>query len=106
MLDEWFEGLPGRGVPPADGLAASYRFDLAGDGGGTFHVVVGDGSIRAGAGPPPGAGPPDVTVRASAADWQALVAGELDPQLAFLTGRLAVTGDMMRAQRVRGALGF
>lgn len=43
---------------------------------------------------------PDVTVSMSDEDLVALFRGELNPMMAFMTGRLRVTGDVALAQRL------
>ncbi len=43
----------------------------------------------------------DVTVRAKAADWMAIVEGRMDPQLAYLTKKLRVSGNLQLALRLR-----
>ena len=93
----FFDRLSGRvGARPADEPAATYAFAI--DGAGDWHAVLGPGAGTLVAGAHPS---PDVLVACSAEDWLALVAGELDPQLAFRTGRLLVRGDMGLAMRVR-----
>lgn len=42
----------------------------------------------------------DVTLRASAETFQAILAGELNPTGAFMTGKLAVDGDMGMAMKL------
>jgi putative sterol carrier protein len=47
----------------------------------------------------------DCTVTASAETFQALMAGELDPTAAFMSGKIRVEGDMGMAMRLGSLLG-
>jgi putative sterol carrier protein len=93
----FFAGLPER-VPAGrlDGLTATYAFAI--EGAGTWYAIVGEAgcAVQAGSGPSP-----DVSIACTAADWLSIAAGELDPQLAYRTGRLQVQGEMGLAMRVR-----
>lgn len=96
---EFFDGLPARFKPErAAGLEAVFQFDVSGDGGGTWHVTVADGACTVAEGP---ADAPGVTVAVSAEDWARIVSGSLNPQMAFLTGKLRVDGDMGLAMRLQ-----
>jgi putative sterol carrier protein len=96
---ELFESLPGRfRAERAGDLRAIYAFDLAGQDGGTWAVRVADGALTV----EPGlAADADVTVAASAADWMSIVEGRMDPQLAYLTKKLRVSGNLQLALRLR-----
>lgn len=96
---ELFASLPERFRSERAGdLRATYAFELSGDDGGSWTVRVADGALTVSDGAEPGA---DVTLRATADDWMAIVEGRKDPQLAFLTGKLNVTGDLQLALRLR-----
>lgn len=98
-VDAFFERLPSAFRPEAaGGLAATFGFDLEGEGGGQWHVSVGEGRCAVEPGP---ATAPQVVVRSAAADWLAIVNGRLDPGTAFMTGRLRVKGDMGLALRLK-----
>jgi putative sterol carrier protein len=96
---ELFASLPDRFRSERAGdLRATYVFELSGEGGGSWTVHVADGALRVADGGDPGA---DVTLRATADDWMAIVEGRKDPQLAFLTGKLKVSGDLQLGLRLR-----
>ena len=80
---------------------AVYRFDLSGDDGGEFHIILGDGKGEAGSGAPEN---PNTTISMSAADFVGLATGKLDPTMAFMTGKLKVRGDMGAAMKLQSLL--
>lgn len=96
---ELFESLPARfRAERAGELQATYAFDLSGEGGGAWTARVADGALAV----EPGlAADADVTVSASAEDWMAIVEGRMDPQLAYLTKKLRVSGNLQLALRLR-----
>jgi putative sterol carrier protein len=99
---ELFASLPERfRSERAADLRANYAFDLSGDDGGAWTVHVADGVLHVTDGADPAA---DVSLRASADDWMAIVEGRKDPQLAYLTGKLKVTGNLQLALRLREAI--
>jgi putative sterol carrier protein len=75
----------------AAGRNASYAFDLGGEGGGAFHIVLAGGTGRAGVGAPDRA---DITLSMTAADFVAMTLGQLDGTMAFIEGRIGIVGDI------------
>ena len=93
----FFDGLAARfRADRAAGLEATYAFVV--EGAGEWHAVVAGDTCAIAEGAHPS---PDVTISCSAADWVQIVEGRLDPQFAFMTGRLRVDGDMSLAMRFR-----
>ena len=71
-----------------------------------LFVLTGEGSILVdGAGARAGEGPADVTLTASPETFQAILAGDLDATSAFMSGKLAVDGDMGLAMKLASVLG-
>ena len=73
------------------GLAGSVRFELRGEGGFVLHSQFG-------AGPAPAA--PSTSISVDRDAYRALRAGELNPQDAFLGGKIQVEGDMQLAMQL------
>jgi putative sterol carrier protein len=79
-------------------------------GGGGFDgaikfVIEGEGAVRideGGASADDGAA--DCTITASAETFQALLAGELNPTAAFMSGKLSIDGDMGQAMKLGSIL--
>ena len=95
---EIIEAMPSAFVPErAKGLKATYQFKLTGEGGGDWVMEIADQQCQVKEGV---AADPDATVSLVAADYVALVKGELDAMGAFMRGKLKVTGNMGLAMRV------
>jgi len=62
----------------------SVKFDTGGDG----VLVIKDGAVST------TDAPTDCTITLSLDDLEALLAGDLNPTMAFMTGKIKVSGDM------------
>jgi putative sterol carrier protein len=92
-----FEQMPSRfKKDAAQGLNAVYQFDLSGEGGGKWHVAINDDKceIQEGA-----HSSPNTTISMAAQDYLEMVSGKLNPQMAFMSGKLRISGDMGLALR-------
>jgi len=95
---EIIEAMPTAFRPEkAQGLHIVYQFELSGEGGGTWAVEIADGQCRVKEG---GVSNPDLTLMMSAADYVAMVKGELDPIKAFMSGKVKARGDLSLAPKL------
>ena len=81
----------------AAGVNKTIQYDITGDGGGTWHAVIKDGTctVSSGAG-----SAPDLTVTMASSDWLDMTAGKLNGQMAFMSGKLKLNGDMGLAMKL------
>lgn len=86
----------------AEGVNAIIQFDLSGDNGGLYWVKMADGKAESGTGQIQS---PNMTLRAAADDWAAVVKGDLNPMQAFMSGKLKIQGDMGLAMKLQSLLG-
>ncbi|MCA9774372.1 MAG: SCP2 sterol-binding domain-containing protein [Myxococcales bacterium] len=81
-------------------INAIYKFNITGDGGGTWLVNMKDKP-----GVTTGDGTADCTITMAAADFIDLVNGKLNGQMAFMSGKLKIAGDMGLAMKLQKLLG-
>lgn len=79
----------------------AFQFKLTGDGGGDWYIDLTKESDFTAAGEKADAG---VTVTMTATDFIALVEGTLNPQMAFMSGKLKVSGNMALALKLQEIL--
>ena len=87
-----FENMPDAfNAEKAGDLDATVQFDLTGEGGGKWYVVVANGECVAMEGEEES---PTATIRMEASDYAALIAGELNAMEAFMQQKIRVEGDL------------
>ncbi len=98
-IPEVFTEMPNRfNAAAAAGVNATYQFDLTGDGGGTYNVKVAEGGCEVNEGPADSA---NITITMAASDYLDMVNGKLNPQMAFMGGKLKIKGDMSLALKMQ-----
>lgn len=91
LSDEWIAALEGTGAAP--GPSATVQVVVGGTPNGDvkFHLAVVDGVVVAAA---PGNDPKaEVSLTVPHPEAQAMLTGELDPNVAFMRGRMKTAGD-------------
>jgi hypothetical protein len=82
-------------------INAIYQFNITGPEGGSWAVDCTQPGGRISPGTVAGA---KCTVAATAADFLAIVNGRLNPQMAFMSGKLKIQGDMGLAMKLQQIL--
>ncbi|MBI4610454.1 MAG: SCP2 sterol-binding domain-containing protein [Candidatus Rokubacteria bacterium] len=86
----------------AQGVNAVIQYEITGDGGGTWYATIKDGACSVAAGT---AASPTLTLTMSGQDWLDMLAGKLSGQMAFMSGKLKLKGDMGLAMKLGGLFG-
>lgn len=87
----------------AQGVKAVVQYDITGEGGGTYSVEIADGKCAV---KPEAAASPTLTLTMAAQDWLDMTAGKLNGQMAFMSGKLKLKGDMGLAMKLAGMFGI
>jgi len=98
---EFFDGLA-DGVEPdkLKGINATFQWDITDAG--KWNAIINDGDITVSEGE---AESPGVTISVDEENWLAIVDGSLNAQMAFLTGKLKIAGDMTLAMKLQSLTG-
>lgn len=81
---------------------AVYEFNITGDGGGVWTVDLTrePGTVTAGS-----SGAAKCTVTCASADFMNIVSGKMNAQMAFMSGKLKIKGDMGLAMKLQKVIG-
>jgi putative sterol carrier protein len=100
--EEYFQLIPQRFLADkAEGVDATFVFDLAGDGGGTWTVTVKNKAVSVA---PGRVEAPNVTYQMKASDYVDLVNGDLSGVKAVFTRKLKVSGSIPLAKKMNDFL--
>ena len=95
---EYFEEMPAAfQADAAANLNATYLFELGGEDGGTWFVLIKDGELEVGEGSKTN---PDVVLRANAKDYVAIAEGRTNAMLAMATGKFKIQGNLGLAMKL------
>lgn len=98
-----FENMPQAfDASKAGDMNATVQFDLSGEGGGQWYVVVADGECEVEQG---AVESPTATIRMDADDYAALVAGDLNAMEAFMQQKIRVEGDLNTVMKFQTLFG-
>ena len=97
-VKEIFTNMPSVFNPSAaQGLDAVFQYEITGEGGGNWIVVIKDGACEVKEGTHDS---PTVTLTMSAETWLAIVNKQLNGMQAFMNGQLKASGDIMLASQI------
>jgi 3-hydroxyacyl-CoA dehydrogenase/3a,7a,12a-trihydroxy-5b-cholest-24-enoyl-CoA hydratase len=95
---EYFQQRIAQNPQWVEEVGAVYQFKLTGGDGGDYVVDLKEGNGRAYPGTVPN---PDCTLTIAYPDFLALSKGELDPQAAFMSGKLKISGNIMLSTKLQ-----
>lgn len=87
----------------AAGVDMSLVFDLTGENGGQWSVVVADGGCKVTDGT---VADPTATIQMDSDDYVAMTNGDLNPMMAFMSGKVKVDGDINSVMKFQSIFGL
>lgn len=97
-VKEVFDKMPAVfNANAAQGLTAIFQYEITGENGGSWNVVVKDGACQVNEGVHAS---PSVTLTMSGDTWLGIVNKQTNGMQAFMTGKLKAGGNIMLAQRI------
>ena len=75
---------------------------LTGDDGGEYYMELAGGELKTSKGK---ADSPNMTITQAVADWREINAGRLNAQMAFMSGKIKISGDMSLAMKLGSLMG-
>ncbi len=99
QVKEIFNAMPANlNADAAKGMNAVIQFNLTGDGGGNYYVTIKDGTCTVSEGSHQS---PNMTMTMAAQDYVDMITGKLNGQMAFMSGKLKIAGDMGLAMKMQ-----
>ena len=83
-------------------INAVIQMVLTGEGGGEFIMELAGGKLTTKEGK---AASPKLTITQTVQDWRDINSGKLNPQMAFMSGKLKIAGDMSLAMKLGSIMG-
>jgi len=87
----------------AAGVNMVLVFRLSGDNGGDWTIKIADGAVDVNEG---AADSPSATINMDGDDYVKMMSGELNPMMAFMSGKVKVDGDLNSVMKMQSIFGM
>ena len=95
----YFDTLPQRFVQSASkGVEAIFQFEISGDGGGTWHVIVKDGELEINEGEHEN---PSARILSNDTNYLKICNGDMNGLRAVMTRKMKIQGNLVLARKMQ-----